>query len=670
MQDTYKVSFPGLIISMLLAMSVTSCNLFKEKVNEVRIFSSDMESRSFPSFWKGTESIIEGNGHSGIHFSRMNNQHPFGFGYESEFPGFVKSKNFALGIGFYYRLQNAKSKAILWISVNMGDSLIFKQSFSIASDSAINRWALFTRSINFPANIPPNATMSVSLQNSSRNFVDIDDYKISFLRIGRPSFLITDKKKEERSFLSGFTYRPVYKNKFYTILYSDKLGDFQIRSANNDKILSSAKYYIQWIKNNDTLSHFANKLVYTPGEKNSVRFSGETSICNFTINLVLNDESSLIKAESKTTFKDSIQLVRETMIFSFSQGINEVYRKNTLIDSKRFRNEYWLDKEGIKIGSGAKTLYLYHNPDISSVQLSVRAGELFINLDYYRDHPLAEVLAGKGIVDMSCNLYKAGASRENDFQLFAGSDFVSLPRFMKSPNGYLSTFVLTKKTDCISLQTKLDNGIGSGSQFVESPFINYFDRDSGYYFYGHLIYPYPGFGDFFPTPNYWSNMVIAPDIYSWRPDPFIKHVNKWDSIFSPKRLKDFIANRGIVFCKCEADIDLEKIDSLLKSKEFEKVQTSLPFYKTKRLINFTTVKEIMEYWLALEKVRIRLLADGNFRLYNSSYQDVKGLALAIRADNILINNKAPENYYRDQNGDIIVWFTLPALKSAVIRVTK
>jgi hypothetical protein len=106
----------------------------------------------------------------------------------------------------------------------------------------------------------------------------------------------------------------------------------------------------------------------------------------------------------------------------------------------------------------------------------------------------------------------------------------------------------------------------------------------------------------------------------------------------------------------------------MNSKEFNKVQSMLPFYKAKRLVNFTTVKEIMEYWLALEKIKLRLLPDGRFRLYNSSYQVINGLSLAIRADSVFINGILPENYYKDNQGDIIVWFNLPALKSAIISV--
>jgi len=73
----------------------------------------------------------------------------------------------------------------------------------------------------------------------------------------------------------------------------------------------------------------------------------------------------------------------------------------------------------------------------------------------------------------------------------------------------------------------------------------------------------------------------------------------------------------------------------------------------------------MEYWLALEKIKISLLPDGTFRLYNSSLLDVNGLSLAIKADSVLIDNEPPVISYKD-GGDIILWFDLKASKAAVI----
>lgn len=671
LKKTYSVySWSTLVILLTLAI-LDSCNLFKEKPNEVRSFFTDLEGRSFSDFWKGTESIIEGSAHSGTHFSRIDNQHVLGLSYQSELPDFIKTKNFALVVEFYYKIQNIAHKAILTMTLTRKDSLIFQENFTVGSDSAVNRWAIFRCRSNFPGNLPPNSILSVTLKQVGKSIIDVDDYKISFNRIGRPSFIISNKKEENRSLFSSFSFRPIYKNKFYTILYSDKLGDLQVRSIKNDKIFSSLKYYIQWMEGKDTTFAYADKLAFTPGEKDELIISGQTVISNFTLKLIVSESSPLIKAESKTIFKDSVHLLREALVFDFSPGITEVYRKNTLLDSKRIRNEYWLDKEGLKIGSQSTTVYIYHNPAISSLQLTGKLSQLTINLDYYKDHPLAELVYDslhKRIQDISCNYYKADAVRENDFQLFVGFDVGSLPRFMKSPNGYLSSYVLTNESDCIDLMTKINNGIGSGTPFVQNNYFSYFSHDSNYYFYGHLIYPYPGFGDFFPTPYYWTNATIATDIYSWRPNPFVNNSNNWDSIFTPKRLKDFITNRGVVFSNCGPSSHKEKTDSLRLVKAFEKIQHKLPYLKTDRLVNFTSVKEIMDYWIALEKIKLRLLPDGKFRLYNSGLQDIKGLSIAIKAGTIFINDRLAQNSYRDEQGDMIVWFDLPALKSAIISV--
>ena len=70
----------------------------------------------------------------------------------------------------------------------------------------------------------------------------------------------------------------------------------------------------------------------------------------------------------------------------------------------------------------------------------------------------------------------------------------------------------------------------------------------------------------------------------------------------------------------------------------------------------------------MEKVNLQLLPDGKFKIYNTGYQNIKGLSLAIKGDSVFIDNKIPENYYKDNQGDIIVWFDLPALKSVTVGV--
>lgn len=655
----------GYVTFLLLCIIINSC---KEKPNEVRTFSSDMESSGFSSYWTGLESIIEGSAHSGTHFSRIGTQHVIGFGYQSELPGFIKTKNFLLELEFYYRMHSSESKALLTITIKLRDSLIYNESFKVWADSAVKRWALFKTKSKFPGSLPPNATLSVSLQNIGQSFMDIDDYKLSFNRIGRPSFLVVDKKKTEESILSGFSFRPVYKNKYYTITYSDKLGDLQVRSAQNEKIFSSVRYYVQWMKGKDTLSGFADKLLFTHAEKDELRITGETHISYFTLKLFVSDDSPLIRAETKTVFKDSVRLLRESICVDYTPDESEIYRKSTLVDIARIRNEYWLDKEGFKIGSNTRTVYFYHNPDISSVQVSSKINEFTINLDYYMDHPFACFIPrNKAVQDMSCNRYKAGAYRENAFQFYVGLDAGSLPRFMKSPNGYVSSYILNSEWDSTDIHGEFIKGDVYTATPVKNSYFTYFMKDSSYNFNGHLMFPYPGFGDFFPTPLFWNNATTAPDVYSWRYNPFLSRNKSLNSLFTVQHLKDFVDNRGIIFTNHSYNTGGTK-DSIPEIIEFKKVREKLLNYGNQRLVNFSSVKDIFEYWHSLEKVKLQILTDGKFKLYNSSYQIIKGLSLAIKADSVWIDNKKPENCYRDSHGDLIVWFDLPALGTAIIAV--
>jgi hypothetical protein len=662
MEKSMSYINPMHLLLLSCALLIHSCR--KDIPNEQRVLSNDLESNYYSSSWENMAGRMKGNAHSGIFFIRSNRRHPLCFGYKAPIPPFVQTRNFKLEINFFYRQQAVNSKATLMISLAVKDSLIFLKELTVHSDSALNRWISFKTDLNLPASLPVNSTLSISVKNGEKTFVDVDDIEILFGRIGRPSFLIAERKEDNHRFFASFSFRPIYKNKYYTIAYSDELGDLQIRSVKNAKILTSLKYYLQWKKGTDTSFCFADKLQFIPTDKSEVkliRLTGETKVSSFTLRLILEDDSPFIKAETKTVYKDSIDLLRESLIFDYSPDIEEVYRKNTLIENNRIRNEYWLDKEGFKLGVGSEATYFYHNTGISSIQLSNKQKEFIINLDYSKDHPLlSSFLAAKGenkITDKSFSRYKQNGWRENDFSFYVGLDAGSLPRLMKIPGGYLSAFVLANQSNSTDWMAKLDE-VGSGYLYMQGIYDTSYVQDSIYNFDRRLIRPYPGFGDFFPTPNYWTNTSFAPNIYFWKGD--IIPVSAGLS-FNSRKLNDFIANRGIVF------LANNHVSESVK-EDVEKFRVKIADYVKNRSITLTTVNDLMDYWLALEKVKIRILTDKRFRIYNPGSEDINGLSLTIRADSVYINGQPPRDYNNDKNGDKTIWFDLKASQMKTITV--
>jgi len=129
------------------------------------------------------------------------------------------------------------------------------------------------------------------------------------------------------------------------------------------------------------------------------------------------------------------------------------------------QNEYWLDKEGIKLGDADSSLIVYHNKDISSLQFDKNNNRLLVNLDWEKDHPFLrfplENDSTDWKVEQSYSTYRRGDKRTYAFAVFAGSKAVNLPRFMKNPFGFEATYIWTEHADFSDIRTNRATYFGS-----------------------------------------------------------------------------------------------------------------------------------------------------------------------------------------------------------------
>ncbi len=171
----------------------------------------------------------------------------------------------------------------------------------------------------------------------------------------------------------------------------------------------------------------------------------------------LRTESPELIFSVLTKYKKQVNVLREALLFDFDVPVTDVYRKNRMIHDSDFQDEYWLDKEGVKFGTGTRSAFMYHDPKISSLQLNTSSKELIVNLDFFRDHHFLHFphIEGKFNVkqDLSCSSYKAGDTRENSFSFFAGIDIPAMPRLMLNPDGFLSAYIFTEHADWTDIRS-------------------------------------------------------------------------------------------------------------------------------------------------------------------------------------------------------------------------
>lgn len=254
------------------------------------------------------------------------------------------------------------------------------------------------------------------------------------------------------------------------ILMVDQNGRVKIRTLKGDTILSDLRYYSEYVgeKGSWGLTNVSVQLT----NDSTITILGNVSK-NASINLSLVVNKSLPKLDIKinTKYYRNTLITREALVASFTIPVSEVYLKNRKFDKENFEAEYWLNKEGVRFGSDERSALIYHTPLVSSLQLKTDENLLFINLDYYLDHPFAympflkdgdgKLDFGGDLVNQSKSNYTIGSERNNSFSINIGSLPVVTPRLMSVPYGYQSAYIFTEHADGGTIQSQRTVYFGS-----------------------------------------------------------------------------------------------------------------------------------------------------------------------------------------------------------------
>ena len=166
------------------------------------------------------------------------------------------------------------------------------------------------------------------------------------------------------------------------------------------------------------------------------------------------------KITTKTRFKEDIKLIRLAFVLSLPEkGEITVYRRNQHIDSLNLQSTYYLDREGFTIRylkNSKLGFTIFHNTNISSLQLDIENRTVCFNIDYWRDHPLLHYPMRSDtsdyFEDISYRNVKAEDVLEGDFNIYWSAPD-DLPRLMPVWDGYQSAFIFTEHADWTDLRT-------------------------------------------------------------------------------------------------------------------------------------------------------------------------------------------------------------------------
>lgn len=176
-------------------------------------------------------------------------------------------------------------------------------------------------------------------------------------------------------------------------------------------------------------------------------------------------------------------------------------------------------------------------------------------------------------------------------------------------------------------------------------------------------------GTSLPTPLYWQSPTRTRNFYSWATDQEKGYGDLSEKDIENERgqLSDLIKHQGIFidhgyFVRNRSDDKtLKTVDGkLVINPNFDKILSLISDKRSKGDLYITTVRDLLSYWIKLEKVDFQYLPDGSVTIINNNDEAINGLSLVIRGNNVMINGKQPK--MKQSGQDIIFWFDLPAHK--------
>ena len=243
-------------------------------------------------------------------------------------------------------------------------------------------------------------------------------------------------------------------NDWYKLIV-DKTGNIMIKAADNRIIISCLSYNAEY--EGSEMATLSNVSVWLETDSTAIIEGNINKKARVRIIVSAKSDDPEANFVIQTRYYDSTTVIREALVAYYDVPVTEVYNKSRQIDVERFHREYWLGNEGLKLGSGSRSLMIYHPVDISSLQLETKKKIIVINLESQLDHPFIHFPyqkdGGGKWINRSAAIYKEGFERTDAFSIIIGNVPDVIPRLMLVPDGYLAGYVFTEHADSANIRS-------------------------------------------------------------------------------------------------------------------------------------------------------------------------------------------------------------------------
>ncbi len=433
----------------------------------------DLEDSVYSKKWINVR-IDSGYAYSGRHYSIADSLHPFGLGLESRFPEEISGTNCLMHLGGWVKSKKAFDQAVFVITLQKNEEVLYWKDIKLKPKlSQADTWVYFSDSLLIPAGISKTGKIKAYLWNNDhQDTIAIDDLKFQFRPVSNSSFI-----PDVGSFViheANTSGEMLMANDYYTIYYDDDTKSLSIYSTAGQQLIKNIWYHDQRRSDDSNLTGNAPltlKKVKKRKENTSLVFAVKRANLNLSLEMICSMESPEIRIRVQEKYRPVQRVTRESLVIQSGQRVEEVFRASRKSDVRDFQREYWLGKQGVHFGKKEDSWLIYNQAEISSLQLDTENNQLWVNLDYEKDHPFLHFPLNNDSSDhkedWSESVYNKSKRRTYGFSIHAGMNIAHLPRIMKNPQGYLSTYIWTEHADFTDIST--NRAVYYGSEKITHP---------------------------------------------------------------------------------------------------------------------------------------------------------------------------------------------------------
>ncbi|MBQ8959205.1 MAG: hypothetical protein IJ057_12045 [Bacteroidales bacterium] len=443
-------------------------------VMRAQTFSNDFENQyTWYQPWLNLHIAVDSSSSTTNHVCLCDCIHEYGLGFSVEAGKSHPSQNINCQYQFLFKAR-ADTQAEIVVSIDNETGNRYWNAYFLSDFvNDTSEWSLAHLNLNFPFDYLQNATINCYIWNKGNERLLFDDAQLEI----KPLHL---------SFLpnSDSIVRKEYDEDECLVLREDPYDE------ESTPITYPLGMLEEYIVDGDTISEF-NLFV-----KRDYGWLSQSGISSTMFNIYSMEDRPEHEWEIHLeNWAKNCKLIRQALVIPFIDSTLTVYRRNLHIDSTQFQSEYYLDREGFTIGEGSRSFTLYHPTGnysfrYASIQLDAANHVAYINLEYWRDHPLIHYPLCDTIEDyfedVSCEdliekpghgLYIGRCHRQNIY-VNIGDDIHDLPRLMPVWDGYQSAFIFTEHADWTDLRTH--RAVLFGNENITRPE----DAVGGFCYYG------------------------------------------------------------------------------------------------------------------------------------------------------------------------------------------